>query len=161
MFSLATLIITALITLLVGAAAGFTLARGKLGASRTAELERRLAEAEQSLETYRRDVTEHFARTTELVNSLTESYRDVHEHLASSALKLTTPEIGRRILENGTDNLPGGEYPELTDANVEPPRDWAPKHAGEKGTLSEEYGLNEDSDADSGNTERDKDASQS
>lgn len=161
MFSLATLIVTALIALAVGAIAGSALSRGKLGTSRTAELERRLAEAEQSLDHYQRDVTEHFARTTELVNSLTESYRDVHEHLANSALKLTTPEIGRRIMENGAGNLPGTEHTELTETSVEPPRDWAPKRTGAKGTLSEDYGLEENEDETPPLSEREKDASHS
>jgi uncharacterized membrane-anchored protein YhcB (DUF1043 family) len=57
----------------------------------------RLQEAEQELSSYRDDVTKHFTETSRLVNNLTQSYRDVHEHLASSAMKLTNPAISQQF----------------------------------------------------------------
>ncbi|HEY7885500.1 MAG TPA: DUF1043 family protein, partial [Cellvibrionaceae bacterium] len=108
---------------------------------RSAELEKRLTETEDTLHDYQRDVTEHFARTAELVNNLTENYRAMHEHLASSALKLTTTEVSRQLLENMQRHLPGERETPLDGSSVQAPRDWAPKRHGSKGTLSEDYGL--------------------
>ncbi|MCP8897724.1 YhcB family protein [Gilvimarinus xylanilyticus] len=144
MYSLITVIVSALVALLVGCAIGYVLSRGSQGGGRNADVQKRLQEAEQALDNYQRDVTEHFARTTELVNSLNDSYRDMHEHLAASALKLSTPEISRQLLADAKHQLPGesrGE--ELEQSGVEAPRDWAPKREGSKGTLSEEYGFDD------------------
>lgn len=145
MFSLSTVIIACLITLAAGAIAGYLLAGRGAGAQRNSELEKRLSDTEDKLHSYQRDVTEHFAQTAELVNNLTENYRAMHEHLANSALKLTTPEISRQLLGNMKTTLPGeGDSDTQLHADyVEAPRDWAPKRHGSKGTLSEDYGLGE------------------
>lgn len=141
MFSLSTLVITALITLAAGLGLGLLLARRNDNSPRSAELEKRLTEAEGTLHDYQRDVTEHFARTAELVNNLTENYRAMHEHLANSALKLTTTEVSRQLLDNMQKHLPGDREAPLDGSSVQAPRDWAPKRHGSKGTLSEDYGL--------------------
>ncbi|WP_339899756.1 DUF1043 family protein [uncultured Gilvimarinus sp.] len=143
MYSLATVIISALIALFAGCIAGYVFSRGRPGNARNADIEKRLIDAEEALNNYQRDVTDHFARTTELVNSLNESYRDMHEHLASSALKLSTPEISRQLLADAEHQLPGGKHHELHEQQIQAPRDWAPKRQGHKPTLSEEYGLDE------------------
>ncbi len=142
MFSLVTVIVAVLVSLLIGCAAGYILSRNASSGSRNADMQKRLQEAEQALDHYQRDVTEHFARTTELVNSLNESYRDMHEHLATSALKLSTPEISRQLLADAEHQLPGGGD-NVEHAKVEAPRDWAPKREGRKGALSEDYDLDE------------------
>lgn len=147
MFSLTTVIISAAIALFLGCLAGYSFSRSRSGASRNADIEKRLIEAEDALHNYQRDVTDHFARTTELVNSLNESYRDMHEHLASSALTLSTPEISRQLLADAEHQLPGGKSHTLHEQQVQAPRDWAPKRQGHKPTLSEEYGLDEHGNA--------------
>lgn len=141
MYSLTTIIVTALIAAFFGCAVGYWLSRGSNSSHRSNDLQKRLQEAEQALDNYQQDVTEHFARTTELVNSLNESYRDMHEYLAASALKLSTPEISRQLL----DDAPGrpDQNAALEQTQIEAPRDWAPKRAGSKGTLSEDYGLDD------------------
>ncbi|TQV80212.1 DUF1043 family protein [Exilibacterium tricleocarpae] len=108
------------------------------------DLEQRLQQAEQRLSGYQQEVTEHFAQTSQLVNSLTQSYREVHEYLASSALKLSNPDVSRQILEAGKGKLPSDNSTVIDKDNFEPPRDWAPKEPGSKGALSEDYGLEED-----------------
>lgn len=138
MFSFSALFVTGLFSLLAGVvlgAIGIGYARGKyLGR----DLEQRLHQTETELQTYQRDVAEHFAHTSQLVNNLTQAYRDVHEHLANGALKLATPAISKQILDaaNSEANLP--EQP------VQPPRDWAPRAPGSKGALSDDYGLKDD-----------------
>jgi uncharacterized protein len=107
-------------------------------------LEQRLHQAESNFEGYQRDVAEHFAQTSQLVNNMTQSYREVHEHLASGALKLATPAISRQILDSANSHLSGNTKAYLKEQRVEPPRDWAPKSAGSKGTLSEDFDQDDD-----------------
>lgn len=145
MFSLSTLILTGLICALGGAVAGVLLNRTlQPQQQQNRELEQRLQQAEQKLNDYQSEVTEHFAQTSQLVNNLTQSYKDVHEHLANSALKLTSADISRQMLEAGDGKLLAEGDIELSEENVQPPRDWAPKAVGETGALSEEYGLREE-----------------
>lgn len=144
MFSLGTLIIIGLLCLLGGAALGAVLDRMAGPGNQHRELEERLFKAEDELKRYQQDVAEHFAKTSELVNNLTQNYREVYEYLANSALKLTTPAISRQILKSANTQLLGTESAYLSEEPVEAPRDWAPKNG--TGQLSEEYGLHDDSD---------------
>lgn len=141
MFSLFTVIVSTLVALLAGCLIGYGLSRTGNGHSRNADIEKRLIEAEDALHNYQRDVTEHFVRTTELVNNLNASYRDMHEHLAGSALALSTPEISKQLLNDAEQQLPGSGFNTLREQQVQPPRDWAPKRQGHTPTLSEDYGL--------------------
>jgi uncharacterized membrane-anchored protein YhcB (DUF1043 family) len=143
-YSLSTLIISGLVCLLAGGGIAafilYTFRAPLLGR----DLEQRLHHAETTLQGYQRDVTEHFAHTSQLVNNLTQSYRDVHEHLANGALKLATPAISRQILDSANNSLGGDNRSYISGQHIEPPRDWAPKAPGTKGTLSEDYGLRDD-----------------
>lgn len=144
MYSLNTLIVTGLLCLLTGGGiVGFILYafRAQLLGR---DLEQRLHHAETSLQSYQRDVAEHFTQTSQLVNNLTQSYRDVHEHLANGALKLATPAISRQILDSASTGLNSDTKSYISGQQIEPPRDWAPKPPGAKGTLSEDYGLRDD-----------------
>jgi uncharacterized protein len=137
-FSFSALFVTGLFSLLAGVvlgAIGLSYARGKfLGR----DIEQRLHQAETELQHYQHEVAEHFAHTSQLVNNLTQAYRDVHEHLANGALKLATPAISKQILDAANSDASLREQP------VEPPRDWAPRQAGSKGVLSDDYGLKDD-----------------
>jgi uncharacterized protein len=142
-FSLSTLVFTGFFFLLCGTALGAFLLHIFRSNIYSRELEERLNEAESSLQSYQRDVAESFVQTARHIQAMTQSYRDMHEHLANSALKLATPEISRQILES-SDNLGDNKTSYINAANIEPPRDWAPKPLGAKGTLSEDYGLRDD-----------------
>lgn len=144
MYTLSAIVVTGLVSLLAGSILGFLLSGNLGGRKRSHETEERLARAEETLVEYQRDVAQHFAQTTELVNTLTESYRDMHEHLAHGALTLSTPEISRQLLS--PDNQPPGTVTADTSeailaVGVQAPRDWAPKKQGQEGALSEGYGL--------------------
>ena len=144
MFSLTALIITGLICLLGGCAIGAMLVRTiNPQQQQNKDLESRLVQAEEKLGEYQKEVNEHFAETSQLVNSLTQSYKDVHEYLANSALKLTDPAISQQMLEAAKGNLSDDELI-INEDNLEMPRDWAPKAPGQTGALSEEYGLKEE-----------------
>jgi len=143
-FTLSTLIITAIAALLTGGAVGAILVKSlHPQEQQNREMEHRLESTENKLTDYQQEVSEHFAETSQLVNNLTQSYKDVHEHLANSALKLTNPDISRQLIEAADGKLLTSETSADTedDNDTEAPRDWAPKNPGEAGQLSEEFGL--------------------
>lgn len=148
MYSLSTLIISGLVCLLAGGGIAAFILYAFRAPLLGRDLEQRLHHAETTLQGYQRDVTEHFAHTSQLVNNLTQSYRDVHEHLANGALKLATPAISRQILDSANSSLNSDNKSYISGQHIEPPRDWAPKAPGTKGTLSEDYGLRDDATED-------------
>jgi len=82
------IIVIAAVALLIGILIGTILHRTlSPQASKSRAVETRLQETEQKLTDYQQEVTEHFADTAKLVNNLTQSYKEVHEHLATNALK--------------------------------------------------------------------------
>ncbi len=151
MFSLSIVIIASLVSLLIGSIVGVLLSGNLNRGKNSIDSDERLANTEETLLDYQRDVAEHFAQTTKLVNTLTESYRDMHEHLASSALKLSTPEISRQLISSGSTYAA-----DISESDIHVPKDWAPKKHGEEGALSESYGLEdqplEQSDGEDSNT---------
>jgi len=88
-----------------------------------AELDRTRANLELTQgvsEEYRQQVTKHFSKTAELVNTLTMNYRAVYEHLATSAVNLCDEEVAilgdavpnERLLSQKTqDTKPQDETP--------------------------------------------------
>ncbi|MGH1439143.1 MAG: YhcB family protein [Cellvibrionaceae bacterium] len=146
MFTLSALIGVALITFIIGCVLGATLTRVLSPQQQKARsLESKLHDSEQKLTEYQQEVTEHFAQTAKLVNTLTQSYRDVHEHLSGDALKLANVDISRQLLKdssNEDDKVLGDSA--LPESDFQPPKDWAPKTPGKEGTLSENFGLSDD-----------------
>jgi uncharacterized membrane-anchored protein YhcB (DUF1043 family) len=98
MISTTSAVFIALLALIAGLAAGALLWRA-LGPHqhRSRDLEKRLADAERRLGDYQAEVTEHFVETSRRVNELTRNYKEVHEYLASSAVKLSNPAVGREL----------------------------------------------------------------
>lgn len=137
MHSTSVLILVGVLGLALGAILAFLATRNRQNLDRTQELELRLKEANSKLEDFQLQVNEHFDQTAQLVHNLTQSYRDVHEYLANSAMRLSSQDIGRQMLEAGSGELSDTE----DNLSVLPPRDWAPKAPGQKGTLSEEFGI--------------------
>lgn len=115
------------------------------------KLEHEIDDLNVEYEKYKENVGAHFARTAELVNQLTESYRDVHAHLATGAQNLCEDNDSlRRQLESSLANrlieteeeVPTTEPADAAAHPVEPPRDYAPKaDPDDSGTLSEDFGL--------------------
>ncbi len=143
MFSLITLIGASVAALILGCIIGAVLTRTLSPQEQKArDLESKLQDSEKQLSQYQQEVTQHFAQTANLVNSLTQSYKDVHEHLVSDALKLANVDISRQLLNSSEANgLP--TEPKIDESEFEPPKDWAPKTPGSEGTLSESFGLKE------------------
>lgn len=148
--------------LVIGALIGYLLGRS----GGTTDEQEQLSEVKQELEDYKSKVANHFEETADLVNKMTESYRGVYQQLATGAQVLCDADTARSIESSMTPQLSAPKEVEVEaeseivetaavaekptkkaeDADketlVEPPRDYAPKHADQEGTLSESYGLN-------------------
>ena len=120
---------------------GWALGRGtSAGGQKYREVERELDQVLQKQKAYEDDVVDHFSETARLLNHLTESYRDVHNHLAQGAGNLCQGK-GPVSLEHLNSDADPAEIP-ANLATVQPPLDYAPKSSpDEKGMLNEEFGL--------------------
>jgi len=138
-----TMILTAAAFFLIGAGLGHLYSRNKQsGDGSVRDLEKKLEQSELQLKRYQQEVTEHFLKVSHLTTSMSQSYRQIHEHLATSAIRLASPEIGKQLLKAGGSELTLTDEdgnPLLSAEDVQPPRDYAPKAPG--GILSEDYGL--------------------
>lgn len=129
------------VLLVVGLGIGLALGRRMSTAGqKLRETERKLDQVLQDKKTYEDEVVEHFTDTAQLLNNLTERYRDVHKHLAKGANELCQGRgpVAMDLLESGRD---GSEIP-AEMADIHPPLDYAPKSSpDQKGMLNEEFGI--------------------
>lgn len=86
---------------------GFAIGRGRSrdAVERARELEDRLQLAEDEMNRYRHEVSEHFGQTSKLLRDLTLQYRNVYEHLAEGARTLC-PEAGALLPGSLAEALP-------------------------------------------------------
>lgn len=97
-----------------GAAVAFLMSGN--GRRHTSELQQKLDQLQQEFDSYQDQVGQHFQKTSELVQTMTDSYRNVYEHLASgsevlcqdpvSTPRLDFPQHAR--LDTETDTLASG-----------------------------------------------------
>ena len=129
------------LTLVVGIAVGFVLARLAPNAA-PGRTQRQMDEMQARFEAYQNEVVTHFNTTASLVKKLTQSYQDVQEHLSDGANRLALDELTRqRLLVTLNSTEAGGKRGRQTPAkNYEMPKDYAPKSDG-PGMLDESYGL--------------------
>ena len=141
MYSLTIVIAAAGAALVVGFGLGMLLGqRNSTSGQKHREVERRLDQVLQDKKVYEDEVVEHFSKTAQLLNQLTGSYRDVHNHLATGAEQLCMGR-GPVALDQMSRGADPAEIPEHL-ANIKPPLDYAPKTSpDEKGMLNEEFGL--------------------
>lgn len=66
---------------------------------RVAELENELAQLQSDFDGYREKVNQHFLTTSELVQKMTDSYRDVYEHLATGSEQLCRSPVSTPSLD--------------------------------------------------------------
>lgn len=140
-----TVVLVAAAFFLIGAGIGHLYSREtRSGNASTRDLEKQLDASEKKLLHYQQAVTEHFITVSHLTTNMAQSYRHIHEHLATSAIRLASPEVGRQLLKAGGSDLSlldADGNPLISAADIEPPKDYAPKVPG--GILSEEYGLDD------------------
>jgi uncharacterized protein len=138
-YSLELVLIIAVVALLVGLGLGVLLGRVRFGQGASNQLANRLQQTEAELENYQHQVAKHFVDTSQRISDLTQSYRDLHQHLADGAARLASPDISRKLLEAAEVKQVGGDVIDHAETNLEPPKDWAPKIPGQKGGLADEY----------------------
>ena len=130
-------------SLLAGVVIGLLIG-GKLSAnpSRVKELEAQLREAKETDRRYRDNVSDHFSMTADLVHHMTESYRDVYQHLASGAQDLCSGEVASKLLPANSDAVFDTANSSEEPNPIAPPRDYAAKQSpDQKGALSEDFGI--------------------
>ncbi|TCS37637.1 YhcB family protein [Reinekea marinisedimentorum] len=118
----------------------------KTGGKDRMSLKRDLNELKKEHQTYQINVTEHFSRTTELISELSESYKQIQDHLTRGAEEFVKPEYRLTSSANEPsleDLAPADE----TDAKPSRPLDYVAKGPEEEGTLSENYGFKKPEDS--------------
>ena len=139
------MLVVGIAALVVGLVLGWAAARVT---GRRNVRQRRLAQQLDTLQAehtrYQAQVNEHFMETADLIRQLNDAYRDLHQHLATGAGKLCTESEARHELEQARRDNHLAYQAESEDDGVQPPRDYAPHaNSGDRGTLSEDYGLKE------------------
>ena len=140
MYSLELVITVGLVFTILGVVIGYIAAQRNSSAQQTQrQLQTRLTEMQEQQESYQSEVSEHFSKTADLLNQLTDSYRDVHNHLASGVQMLGNEEAGDSIKTLPDDDKPAKlEH----DENITPPLDYAPKDSPDQpGMLNEGFGI--------------------
>lgn len=77
---------------------------------RTKELRAEMEALQQQFDDYRSQVGTHFLRTSELVQKMTDSYRDVYEHLASGSQALCQDPVSTPRLDIPDAHTPGVKH---------------------------------------------------
>ncbi len=111
-------------------------------ASRVQELENQIRDLKDNHLSYKDNVSDHFSMTADLVQHMTESYREVYQHLASGAQDLCSNTVANKLLPTGTDAVFDSNAESETAGELNPPKDYAVKQdPAQKGALSEEFGF--------------------
>lgn len=117
-------------------------------------LEQKIQSLQSEHDNYKGSVHSHFNTTAQLVNNLTDSYREVYRQLASSAQELCPESISSQLslssraydlLSTKDDAEPRQDNttPSSSSDPLFPPKDYSPKATpNQKGNLAEGYGLN-------------------
>lgn len=82
---------------------------------RIAELEQELTDLQSHFDGYREQVNRHFLTTSELVQKMTDSYRDVYEHLATGSEKLCRTPVATPSLDFTQQPVLEHPQPETSD----------------------------------------------
>ena len=120
----------------------------QVSTNKTEDLSKKLQKSDLKLKEYQQAVSEHFLVLSQLVTNVINGYKDINEHLTKSALRLSSPEIGKQLLKNNNAKLADLEavHQKIDLSNIDIPRDYAPKVPG--GVLSEEYSVKQEDKSD-------------
>lgn len=91
--------IVAIVAFIIGLLVG----KAQTGGAQAEVAQQKAKDAEQLLSEYKSSVSEHFGKTADLVDNLTQSYKDVFEHLGSSARELLSEEEVNKHLQSRAD----------------------------------------------------------
>ena len=115
---------------------------------RSGKVAEQLDELQREFVDYKEKVSDHFTSTAHLINKMTETYKDVHEHMANGAESLCEDEQVKRQMSDSllsantllSDQSAKRKLSRITSA--EQPKDYALKTKPEdKNTLAEDFGL--------------------
>lgn len=134
--------------LAIGVVLGIVVAsRYSSGPVRVRELESEIRTLKENQREYRDSVSDHFSMTAKLIQHMTESYRDVYQHLASGAQDLCSAEVANKLLPADSDAVFDGSGNKSDGDDLIPPRDYAAKQSpDQKGALSEDFGIDKAGD---------------
>ena len=135
--------LVALGCLAAGVVAGLFLAsRLNASPSRVKELENQIRQLKENHREYKDSVSDHFNMTAELVQHMTESYREVYQHLASGAQDLCSSDVANKLLPADSDAVFDKSATPEENNELIPPRDYAAKQSpDQKGALAEDFGI--------------------
>ena len=135
--------LVAIVCLAIGIVVGVLFASYlKSSPSRTKELESQIKRLKESHGEYRDSVSDHFSMTAELVQHMTESYKEVYQHLASGAQDLCNTEVASKLLPTESDAVFEATSQEEEAKGLIPPKDYAAKQSPDQiGALSEDFGI--------------------
>ena len=135
--------LTSITCLVVGIVIGLVFSsRLNSSASRVKELENQIRDNKDNHLIYRDNVSDHFSMTADLVQHMTESYREVYQHLATGAQDLCSNEVASKLLPAGSDAVFESNEDSEAANGLNPPKDYAVKQdPSQKGALSEEFGI--------------------
>ena len=141
--------LTGLVCLVLGVVAGYVMAsRMNSAPSKVSELEQKLQDLQRTHDRYREEVSEHFSTTAELVQQMTDSYKDVYQHLASGAQDLCSGEVASKLLPTSHEPVFGISL-QNHEGEIQAPKDYAPRlDPAKSGALSEDFGLEKFKDPD-------------
>ena len=129
--------------LAIGIVAGVVFAsRLNTSPSRVQELENQIRTLKDSNNEYRHSVSDHFSMTAELVQHMTESYKEVYQHIASGAQDLCNTEVANKLLPTEPDAVFDATAQGTESTGLIPPKDYAVKESPDQvGALSEDFGI--------------------
>ena len=137
--------LTAVACLVIGLVVGALFAsRSNASPARVKELENQIRYLKDKHNNYRDDVSDHFSMTAELVQHMTESYKEVYQHLATGAQSLCSNEVANRLLPASSESVfeSNGSNDDSEFRGLNPPKDYAAKQSPrQKGALAEDFGL--------------------
>lgn len=108
------------IGILIGFAAGFYISRlDDPHKKKREELENKLELATEEMINYKQDVTEHFVKTSNLVNDMTDSYRAVYNHMAEGAKNLCPKPLIESLATQNQLDIPKTRLIETQDDAVD------------------------------------------
>ena len=89
MYALELVIVLVIATTVAGAVIGYFVGRKSSSSSQAKQaLEEQVEQLQQQQQDYQNKVSDHFVETAQLFNQLTNTYKDVHTHLAKGAQHL-------------------------------------------------------------------------
>lgn len=138
------LLLTGIGCLAAGLLIGYIMAgRASASPKKIIELEQKLQDSQRSYAQYRDEVGEHFSTTAELVQQMTDSYKDVYQHLASGAQELCSGDVASKLLPTSNSEVFNAvQHDDSDDNDLQAPKDYAPRQdPSQSGALAEDFGL--------------------